>query len=255
MTQERPTPEPPTAGRVWFGGRHWTGVAAVGVILLLLVLVVFLLARPHRDGSAGPTPPAVSTPGSSPAPATSAPSSASAPPLDVSTPTAIPAGITWSLYQSVAVPSSPAAGPSRVSGDIATGYAHTPVGALVATANISTRYFLAVDADFREAAEAMVAPGVGRDAWIALRTKQSHPSADPAGTYAQIAGFNVLSYSSTDSVVQLATRAADGSLQSVAEHVMWLAGDWKLVLSPDGGQSTNAQPLESLAGFVSWGGA
>jgi len=72
-------------------------------------------------------------------------------------------------------------------GDIATGYAHTPVGALIAAANISTRYFLALDLNYRQAAEAMVAPGVGRDVWIALRAKESHPTADPAGTYAQIA--------------------------------------------------------------------
>jgi len=140
-------------------------------------------------------------------------------------------------------------------GDIATGYAHTPVGALIAAANISTRYFLALDSDYRQAAEAMTAPGVGRDAWIALRAKESHPTADPAGTYAQIAAFNFLSYSPADSVVQLATRAADGSLQAVPEHVVWVNGDWRLVLSPDGGQSTNVQPLPSLAGFVSWGGA
>jgi hypothetical protein len=147
------------------------------------------------------------------------------------------------------------AGPLTLDGDIATGYAHTPVGALIAAANISTRYFLALDSDYRQAAEAMIAPGVGRDAWIALRAKESHPTADPAGTYAQIAGFNFLSYSLADSVVQVATRAADGSLQAVPEHVVWVNGDWRLVLSADGGQSTNAQPLPSLAGFVSWGGA
>jgi hypothetical protein len=255
-SQEHTVPEPPTADRDWFGGRRWTGIAAIGVILLLVVLVLFLLVRARDGQSAGP----VSAPGSSmsmtsSAPAALPPSSAATSRLEVSPPTAVPAGISWSLYQSVALPSSSTAGPSTFNGDIATGYAHTPVGALIAAANISTRYFLALDSDYRQAAEAMIGPGVGRDAWIALRAKESHATADPAGTYAQLAGFNFLSYSASDSVVQLATRAADGSLQAVPEHVVWLNGDWRLVLSPDGGQSTNAQPLPSLAGFVSWGGA
>jgi hypothetical protein len=255
-SHDHTVPEPPTADRDWFGGRRWTGITAIGMILLLVVLVLFLLVRPRDDQSAN----SANAPGSSrsvtiSAPAALPPRSASTSRLAVSPPTAVPAGISWSLYQSVALPSSPTAGPVTFNGDIATGYAHTPVGALIAAANISTRYFLALDSDYRQAAEAMVAPCVGRDAWIALRAKESHPMADPAGTYAQVAGFNFLSYSPADSVVQLATRAADGGLQAVPEHVVWLSGDWRLVLSPDGGQSTNAQPLASLAGFVSWGGA
>ena len=255
-SHEHTAPEPPTADRDWFGGRRWTGIAAIGVVLLLIVVALFLLVRP-RDGQSAQSAsaPASSTSMTSSAPAALPPSSASTSRFDVSPPTAVPAGITWSLYQSVALPSSSTAGPLTLDGDIATGYAHTPVGALIAAANISTRYFLALDSDYRQAAEAMVAPGVGRDAWIALRAKESHPIADPAGTYAQIAAFNFLSYSLADSVVQVATRAADGSLQAVPEHVVWVNGDWRLVLSPDGGQSTNAQPLPSLAGFVSWGGA
>ena len=255
-SQEHAFPEPPTADRDWFGGRRWTGIAASGVILLVIVVALFLLVRPHEPESAGPARASASnTSMTSSAPEAMTPSSGSTSRLDVSPPTAVPAGISWSLYQSVALPSSSTAGPLTLDGDIATGYAHTPVGALIAAANISTRYFLALDLNYRQAAEAMVAPGVGRDVWIALRAKESHPTADPAGTYAQIAGFNFLSYSPADSVVQLATRAADGSLQAVPEHVVWVNGDWRLVLSPDGGQSTNAQPLPSLAGFVAWGGA
>jgi len=213
-SQEHAFPEPPTADRDWFGGRRWTGIAASGVILLVIVVALFLLVRPHDPESAGPVRASASnTSMTSSAPEAMTPSSGSTSRLDVSPPTAVPAGISWSLYQSVALPSSSTAGPLTLDGDIATGYAHTPVGALIAAANISTRYFLALDSDYRQAAEAMTAPGVGRDAWIALRAKESHPTADPAGTYAQIAGFNFLSYSPADSVVQLATRAADGSLQ------------------------------------------
>ena len=198
-----------------------TGIGAIGVILPLIVVVLFLLVRP-RDGQSAKSASVTASSTSTTAPHRQVP-----PQHRGSTSLAhgVTAGITWSLDQSVALPSSSTAGPLTLDGDIATGYAHTPVGALIAAANISTRYFLALDSDYRQAAEAMIAPGVGRDAWIALRAKESHPTVDPAGTYAQIAGFNFLSYSLADSVVQVATRAADGSLQAVPEHVVWVNGD------------------------------
>jgi hypothetical protein len=44
-------------------------------------------------------------------------------------------------------------------------------------------------------------------------------------------------------------------MQVIPEHLVWLNGDWKLVLAADGGEATTAQQVSSLGGFVPWGGA
>lgn len=245
LTDNEPPPAAtPPADQDWFGGRRWTGLGAVAVLLVIAICAAFLIWN-HHGGN--PQPPGAGQPASA---ATRPPTSGQP---DQQVPTTAPVGVTWTLYQSVALPYSATAGPHHVDGDTAIGYAHTPTGALIAAAHISTRRLLALDADWRQALGAMVAPGAGRDAFAAQRAKISH-SPDPAGTYAQEAGFNFLSYEPGDAVVQLVTRNSDGTLQVVPEHLVWLNDDWKLVLAADGGEATTAQQVSSLAGFVAWGG-
>lgn len=239
----QPGHEPtPRAERDWFSGRRWTGIGAIGV-LVVVALCVGLLVFPRRGDQRSSPPTASGTP------TTSAPAVG-----DQQIPTAPPSDVTWSLYQSVALPSSPGAGPHTVFGDAATGYAHTPTGALVAAAQISTRRLLALDVDWRASLTAMVAPGPGREAFARSRSSVSHPQPDPPGTYNQLAGFNFLSYTPTDAVIQLVSKTPGGTLQVVPEHLAWLENDWKLVLAPDGGEASSAQRLESLDGFVPWSG-
>src|SRR6185437_16941673 len=49
------------------------------------------------------------------------------------------AGLRWSAYHGVMLPSSPAAGPRDTSGGLASGFADTPLGALTAALNIAVR--------------------------------------------------------------------------------------------------------------------
>ena len=49
------------------------------------------------------------------------------------------AGLRWSDYHGVELPSSPAAGPRDTSGGLASGFADTPLGALLAAVNIGVR--------------------------------------------------------------------------------------------------------------------
>ena len=49
------------------------------------------------------------------------------------------AGLRWSGYHGVELPSSPAAGPRDTSGGLASGFADTPLGALLAALNIAVR--------------------------------------------------------------------------------------------------------------------
>ncbi len=251
MTNNEPRTEPAPADRDWFGGRRWTGIAAIGFLILVVLCVAVVLIVNHGSKKNGP--PAA---GGGPATTTIGPSSSSGPALQTTVPGAAPAGATWSIYQTVALPTLPGAGPSKVTGAIATGYSHTPLGALLAVANEGYRYVLAPDTEWRQAAKAMLAPGSGTDAWFAVRAKNPYGAGGAAGTdsLAQIAGFQFVSYTPTDAVIQIVTRDSKSNLQVGADHVTWNGTDWRYVPGPDGGQEANVQQIDSLAGFTEWRG-
>lgn len=246
---EPPRTEPAPADRDWFGGRRWTGILAIGVVILVALCVVLVLVIRHGTSNKASGPPPHSM-----TPTVSSRSRGSAQPTSV--PRTAPTGTRWSIYQSVALPSLPGAGPMKVDGAIATGYAHSPLGALMAVANEGYRYALAPDSAWRDAANTMLAKGPGTNAWKTVRSKNNYGNAGAAGTsnLAQIAGFQFVSYTATDAVIQLVTRDSKGNLQVGADHVTWRSGDWRYVPGPDGGQAANVQQIDTLAGFVEWKG-
>jgi hypothetical protein len=244
MTSTEPT-APPPADQDWFGGRRWTGIAAVGVLIVVAVcaVVVFVLdhGSPARQNS----------------PAAGQPAAVSgAAGLPTTVPTAAPAGTSWVIYERVALPALPGAGPAHVDGAIATGYAHTPLGALLAAANEGYRYMLAGDDQWQAAAQQMLAPGPGYDAWLSIRA--AHPYGPDSGwgasRFTQIAAFQFVSYTPSDAIIQIVTRGGSGALQVGAQHVTWQGGDWRFVLAPDGSQLANVQQADSIAGFIEWRG-
>ncbi|MEV6133683.1 hypothetical protein AB0M05_43935 [Streptomyces violaceusniger] len=165
-------------------------------------------------------------------------------------PTAAPRGVTWDLYGAVALPSSKAAGPAVAGEDVARCYARTPVGALLATSQISVRY-LAAD-DWRKVTLTQTV-GAGRDAYIAERTKaEESASADrDGGAHGQIAGFKFVTYNDTTAVIQTVWRFPDGRMQAATTTVLWRGGDWRLEYPAAPAAAT---PLDSLAGYAEWGG-
>ena len=154
------------------------------------------------------------------------------------------------------MPALPGSGPSIVHGALATGYAHTPLGALVACANEGLRYQLAPDDEFRAGAAAMLARGVSYNAWVAARAANPYGPGGAADgeDLGQIAGFQFVSYTTGDAVIQLVARESDGTLTAAAEHVIWSDGDWKFVPGPDGGSAANVQQIDNLDGFIQWRG-
>ena len=249
----------PTADRDWFGGRRWTGIAAVGVLVLIAVAAVVLVISRHHNGNStasGGTTATSSAPVAPASTASSAPASSPTAQLPTTPPTSAPTGTTWSIYETVALPTIPGAGPSQVNGAIATGYARTPVGALLAVANEGFRYGLAPDTQWRTAAAAMLARGAGYDAWLKVRAAHPYGSAGAAGgdQLAQIAGFQFVSYTPSDAVIQIVTRDAQGSLQVASDHVIWRGADWKYVTASDGSQAANAQQISDMTGFIEWRG-
>ncbi|NGO47328.1 hypothetical protein [Streptomyces ureilyticus] len=165
-------------------------------------------------------------------------------------PTAAPKGVTWTLYRSVALPVSKAAGPAVAGQDIARCYAHTPVGALLASSQISVRYLAA--GDWLKVTRTQTV-GAGRDAYIADRTKaeRTAPPDGEGGTYGQIAGFKFVTYNETTAVIQTVWRFPDGRMQAATTTVLWQDGDWRLEYPAAPAAPT---PVDSLAGYAEWGG-
>ncbi len=242
---EVPQPRPATHDRQ---GRGWTVAAAVVVALIALAGVVVVVVT--RDS---PPPPRAQQPPTPAAPSASPAGEATPPPGDQAVPTAAPADVTWSLFQGVALPSSPTAGPTRTEGAVHAGYSLTPEGALLAAAQIGARHLITPREGWRQVVQQQVVPGPGRDAFVRARAQVTTDQV-PAGTYGQIAGFRFVTYSPDTAVIQLVTRFRNGNLQVSTPTLRWVNGDWKLQLQPDGSASPTVQSVSSLAGFVPWGG-
>lgn len=164
-----------------------------------------------------------------------------------------PDGFTWTLYRQVALPSSPIVGPRESVGAIAAGYERTPIGALTAAVQIGYRHLIAPDNQWRAVTDRQVAPGPGRDAFVALR-ERAGDRIDP-GELGQVAGFRFVTYSDDVAVIQVVSRFPDdGALQVTTSTVAWMDGDWKLSLQPDGSASPTVQRVEDLSQYIPWGG-
>jgi hypothetical protein len=230
----------------------WTrpGFIAAAVLLALVVLVAVAVALfPSANNQANPTP--TPTTGGTAIPPITDTTGASGGPTD--TPTVAPSDVTWQLVGTEAVPVSPSAGPFRVSGGTASGYAHTPTGALIAVAQLAIR-------SGREA---------GRSSWEPTITEQFVPSADrdkllaalrplppvqvAPGELPQISGFRFISYTEDTAVVGLIFRPAGSQYTITTQTVLWRDGDWRMVAPPGGSWLALTQPLNDLSNIVEWG--
>jgi hypothetical protein len=237
--------------RLW-GGRRWTALAAV---LVLALIAAFAIAALLSDGR-GEAP---ANPGSGPvASAASAGGRVSIRPSTgaVAAPlVSAPAGVRWQLVDGVALPFSAADGPARVAGPVASGFARTPAGALLACVQTGFRIGAVNPAGQAAEVQAMVV-GAGKAGLLASR-----PATAPA-VKPQLAGFRYLSYSPDQAVIVLAERVTDVA-SNTARYVdvgelqlTWStsAGDWRLV--DDGSQLPLPTGLDaSLTGYVPFAGA
>jgi hypothetical protein len=248
---EQPYNEPHSG----FWGRG-TITAGIVVLIILLLLGWVLWGRGNGTNASPPRPSTSATQGSSTkgngSGGTGGTTSCNLPAGDQTVPEATPQGINWQLYQTVAVPSSTADGPTVIDGDVARCYAHNPVGALLAISQLSTRYLLAPD--WRAVVSQQVVPNAGRSVYETERAQVSNSGANAGGTFNQLAGFKYVTYSPAVATIEMVSRSSTGAMQVVANTVEWLDGDWKLELQPDGGVGPNALPVSSLVGFSIWSG-
>ena len=242
---------------------------AAGFLVIVVVLGAWLavggrsghgLASAPGRGSSHPsttTSPATSSTVTSHAPTTSPAvrtDQCHLPDADQQVPVVAPSGVTWQLWQSVALPFSKVAGPQIVQGDMARCYAHTPSGALLAAVQIS--YRLTVSSDWKPIVEQQVMPGTGRNALISLEkaaAKEPGPSTPPGG-YSQLAAFLFVTYTPQVAVVDLVGRSDSGTMQMATFTVDWSSRDWELVAQPSGELTPPPETATSTVGYVAWAG-
>lgn len=233
-------------------------VAIAGAALLLLAgTTVALLGSTGAPGapSAGPGPVGAAPPArttSTTDAAVAGDATEHADPAVIEPLLVAPEGVRWQLFMGVALPYSPTAGPTVVDGPVHGGFERTQQGALLAAVQLGTRYLLTPGEGWREVLARQVLPGAGRDAFA--RNRAGIDPQAPPGTYGQIAGFRVVTFTPQVAVVQLVSRFPSSRvLQVTTTTVRWSGGDWRLQLQPDGGTSPTAQAAASLDGFVVWG--
>lgn len=227
-----------------------TGLKLLAVLVALLLIggtAWIVLHRNSGDGSAStssPSPEASSTEQASDRPEEL--------PLATAVPTVAPQGVTWELFQTVALPSS-AAGPRVRRGPICAGYDRSPEGALIAALQISTRRLVTPQDGWRQVNLEQVMPSSGRDRFIRLRAQVGDEP--PVGGAGQTAGFKFVSYTPEVAVIEIATRFPGRTTYQVTNlTVRWSEGDWRLVLQPDGSDSSSASSTSSLGSFIPFSG-
>jgi hypothetical protein len=175
--------------------------------------------------------------------------------------------VRWSSFYGVGLPVSAQAGPSGTSGGTAAGFAHTPLGALLAAVNIGVR------------ANAQWGPRIfttvirrqvtGPDAAALLAACQA--AYDQAAQAGHIAGgqplgtvhvteqaFRWITYTPAAAILDLAVAGPGDNgttvRASVQMEVVWDGGDWKAVAPPGGDWGNSAAELSSLAGYTAFPG-
>ncbi|MEJ8662308.1 hypothetical protein [Streptomyces sp. MS1.AVA.4] len=232
-----------------FASRWWQASGLFLAVLLVAAVVVILTTGQNESSNdaapgdgASPSPSASSGTGSDgdcPDLAGSQTMPRTAPPAD------------WQLVRSAAVPVSKEAGPAKVEGDVARCYAHSPTGALVAAAQIGTRYLVAEDWQTVMKEQTY---GDGKDLLLEKREafEKEQPSVAPVpGELGQIAGFQYVTYTEQTAVLQVVTRFGSGVLQTSTLTLRWHGGDWQLEIPA---VSPPQRTVDDLSGYVPWGG-
>lgn len=212
-----------------------TGAAAAAV--LIAAGGALLLPRPR--------PPSGPAPGQPPQPPRSdsrvPPRAAGGKALRVST-----AGWRAFTVDGAPVPRSPSAGPSRARAGLASGYARSRAGAVIAAVNTAVRVSGQLGPDiFTPTIRKQVTGPASGDlldvAWqeYGQSGSQAQPAGagGPAGTAtAAVLAFRLTAWTPQSAAVTVASQAMEGAPGEVTVtlQVRWLSGDWRLV-APAGG--------------------
>ena len=171
------------------------------------------------------------------------------------------AGLRWVNYHGYELPVSAQAGPRDTSGGLASGYADSPLGALLAAVNIGTRTSWQFGPQvFQPTIEDQVTGFYQADMQSADAGAYDQGGAQvPAvQAYARQVAFAYEGYTPADATVDVVTGAvgAGGAAVYVATRIQveWLNDDWRVVAPPGGDWGNSAAQVTSPAGYVAFAG-
>ncbi|MFL1376270.1 hypothetical protein [Nocardiopsis protaetiae] len=156
---------------------------------------------------------------------------------------------TWTSIDGMRAPQTAEHGPGVVEdGGARYCYARTPEGAVLATAN-----FLALansgSGRMDSQWERLIAPGPGRGAFIAETESSAGSEEGPGG---QIVAAKVVSYTEDEARISIALMAPDSVYASMTFDLMWVEGDWKILVGENGENDPLFTVLEDLSGYTPW---
>ena len=229
--------------------------AAVAVIILGAGLAFALTGRPP----ASPQPAATATA----SPAAAGPGSQG----QSQVPRVSLAGVRWSSFYGVELPVSAQAGPYDTSAGVAAGFAHTPLGALLAAVNIGVRanaqwgpqIFTTVIRSQITGPDAAALLAGCQAAYGQAAQSDGVTGGQPLGTVdVTEQAFRWITYTPAAAILDLVSAGpgANGATvrASVQMEVVWDGGDWKVVAPPGGDWGNSAAGLSSLAGYSAFPG-
>jgi len=199
-----------------------------------------------------------------PAPRIPAPRASSSPrPLAAASPVTPAngvAGLRWLKDQGYLLPESAQAGPHDVSGGLASGYADTPLGALLAMINIAARTAWQFGpAVFQPTIEYQVT-GPYASEMLSLDLDAYGNGSVQAGqsSYARMTGYQWAGYTPSDATADLVEEgpADDGTTICAAIQIQaqWVSGDWRVVAPVGGDWANSATQIGSLNGYLTFPG-
>ncbi len=234
----------------------------VVIALLIAIIAVAVSAHDHTTSArphSAPTPPAKTGSRHTPT-ATQTPARPTATSL-----AAAGQGLTWISFDGMQLPISATAGPRHTRGGLASGFADTPRGALLAAINIGVRTAAQWGtATFRPTITRQV---TGPDtaallraetsAYTQLRTASRVRPGRPAGRgYAVEDGYRFVAWSPASATVDIVTAGPTASgttvLASTRVQVLWQRGDWRVVAPPSGNWANAATAISALAGYTTF---
>lgn len=171
--------------------------------------------------------------------------------------------LAWTDFHGIALPVSATAGPRESRRGLASGFADTPRGALLAAINIGVR-------TAAQWGPAIFGPTITRQvtgpdaatllradagAYAQLRAAAHVRPGQPAGRgYATEAGYRFVAWSPAAATLDIVTAGpGDGGttvLASTRIQVIWQGGDWRVVAPPGGDWASSATAISSLTGYT-----
>jgi hypothetical protein len=174
-------------------------------------------------------------------------------------PTVDLSGLAWVNFRGYSLPVSAQAGPHDTAGDLASGYADTPLGALLAAVNIGARTSWQLGPEIFQPTiqDQVTGPYQAQMLSSNLDTYSANAAQIPdIRAYASIAAYQWVWYTPADATVDLVAEGPgdNGTTVYVATQIEteWINGDWRVVAPPGGDWGDSAVQIPSLNGYLTF---